>query len=219
MIMPRRKKPSPRQERILQFIREFLEENDLPPTVRDIQTACSISSTSVVDYNLRLLQKEGYIRRRPDVARGIELVGAARSHAANLLRIPVMAHIAAGEPALALDAEGWSSGEPLDTIEVTPDMMGGKRDLYALKVRGTSMIDALVADGDIVLVEPSRQANNGAMVVARLKEENETTLKYLYREGDTVRLQPANEQMEPIYSHAGNVEVQGRVVGVIRLLR
>jgi repressor LexA len=219
MIMPRRKKPSPRQERILQFIREFLEENDLPPTVRDIQTACSISSTSVVDYNLRLLQKEGYIRRRPDVARGIELVGAARSHAANVLRIPVMAHIAAGEPALALDAEGWSSGEPLDTIEVTPDMMGGKRDLYALKVRGTSMIDALVADGDIVLVEPSRQANNGAMVVARLKEENETTLKYLYREGDTVRLQPANEQMEPIYSHAGNVEVQGRVVGIIRLLR
>ncbi len=218
MIMPRRKKLSPRQERILEFIKDFMEANEMPPTVRDIQMACSISSTSVVDYNLRLLQKEGFIRRRPDVARGIELVGMARGHASSLPRIPVLAYIAAGEPALALDAEGWS-GEPMDTIEITPDMVSGKRDLYALKVRGTSMIDALVADGDIVLIEPARQANNGAMVVARLKEENETTLKYLYWEGDMVRLQPANEQMDPIYSHADNVEVQGRVVGVIRLMR
>ncbi len=217
MIMPRRKKLSPRQERIMEFIKDFIEANEMPPTVRDIQMACSISSTSVVDYNLRLLQKEGIIRRRPDVARGIELVGM-RVNAPSLPRIPVLAYIAAGEPALALDAEGWS-GEPMDTIEITPDMVSGKRDLYALKVRGTSMIDALVADGDIVLIEPARQANNGAMVVARLKEENETTLKYLYWEGDMVRLQPANEQMDPIYSHSENVEVQGRVVGVIRLMR
>ena len=81
------------------------------------------------------------------------------------------------------------------------------------------MIDALVADGDIVLVEPAQQAENGAMVVARLKYENETTLKYLYKEGDTVRLQPANEQMDPIYVRADNVEVQGKVVGVIRMIR
>ena len=190
----------------------------MPPTVRDIQIACAISSTSVVDYNLRLLQKDGRIRRKSDVARGIELVGVPPDPESSLPRIPVLAYIAAGEPALALDAEGWS-GEPMDTIEITPDMVSGKRDLYALKVRGTSMIDALVADGDIVLIEPARQANNGAMVVARLKEENETTLKYLYWEGDMVRLQPANEQMDPIYSHADNVEVQGRVVGVIRLMR
>ncbi len=217
MIMPRRKKLSPRQERILEFIKEFIEDNDLPPTVRDIQIGCSISSTSVVDYNLRLLQKEGLIRRKSDVARGIELVGM-RVNAPSLPRIPVLSYIAAGEPALALDAEGWS-GEPMDNIEITPGMVNGKKDLYALKVRGTSMIDALVADGDLVLIEPARQANNGAMVVARLKEENETTLKYLYWEGDMVRLQPANDQMDPIYSHASNVEVQGRVVGVIRIMR
>ena len=217
--MQRRKTPSLRQERILQFIRDFQQENSLPPTVRDIQTACSISSTSVVDYNLRLLHRDGYLRRRPDVARGIELLGELANHASALPRIPVLAYIAAGEPALALDAEGWSSGEPMDTIEITPDMLRGKNDVFALKVRGTSMIDALVADGDIVLVEPAQQAENGAMVVARLKYENETTLKYLYKEGDTVRLQPANEQMEPIYSRADNVEVQGKVVGVIRMMR
>ena len=216
--MLRRKKPSLRQERILQFIRDFQQENGLPPTVRDIQTACSISSTSVVDYNLRLLQREGRLRRRPDVARGIELLDESGNPSSVLPRIPIIAYIAAGEPALALDAEGWSSGEPLDTIEITPDMLRGRASLYALKVRGTSMIDALVADGDIVLVEPTQQADNGAMVVARLKYENETTLKHLYKEGDRVRLQPANSQMDPIYSPAENVEVQGKVVGVIRLM-
>ena len=109
--------------------------------------------------------------------------------------------------------------ESLDTIELPTDMLRGYRNLYALKVRGTSMIDALVDDGDTVLVEPTRQAKNGEMVVARLRLENETTLKRLYQEGDRVRLQPANRQMEPITSPADNVEVQGRVVGVIRMLR
>ena len=97
-------------------------------------------------------------------------------------------------------------------------MLRGKRHLYALKVKGTSMIDALVDEGDIVLVEPLREASNGTMVVARLKLENETTLKRLYHEGDKVRLQPANSQMDPIYCPADNVEVQGRVVGVIRMV-
>ncbi len=220
--MQQKKKLSARQERIVEFIRRFLRENGLPPTVRDIQKACGVSSTSVVDYNLRLLERDGYIRRKPDIARGIELSdepSPAHRGASDSRRVPVIAYIAAGEPLPLVDAEGWAPGEALETIEIPPDMLRDKRPLYALKVKGTSMIDALVDDGDIVLVEPSRQAPNGAMVVARLKVENETTLKRLYHEGDTVRLQPANSQMEPIYSPADNVEVQGRVVGVIRMLR
>ena len=212
---------SARQELMLGFIREFLHDNGLPPTVRDIQKACDISSTSVVDYNLRLLQRDGYLRRRPDVARGIELLdesGAVQRDVPTSRRIPVMAYIAAGEPLPLLDAETWTAVDTLETIEISSDMLSGDRNLYALKVKGTSMIDALVDDGDLVLVEPLREALNGDMVVARLKLENETTLKRLYREGDRVRLQPANSQMEAIYSPADNVEVQGRVVGVIRIL-
>ena len=203
----------------MEFIREFTLDNGLPPTVRDIQYACGISSTSVVDYNLRILQRDGYLRRKPDVARGIELLDEMGNPASGVPRVPVVAYIAAGEPMPLLGAEGWAPEEALETIEVPPEMLKGKKRLYALKVKGNSMIDALVDDGDIVLVEPSRQAANGEMVVARLTLENETTLKRLYHEGDRVRLQPANSQMDPIYCAADNVEVQGRVVGVIRTMR
>jgi repressor LexA len=210
----------PVQGRILDFVRRFLEENGLPPTVRDIQRACGISSTSVVDYNLRRLQRDGYLRRRPDMARGLELLEggkvAVRRPAAQ--RVPLMGYIAAGEPLPLVGSEGWAPEEPLESVDVPPELCQGRQDLYALKVKGSSMIDALVDDGDVVLVEPLRDAPDGAMVVARLKLQNETTLKRLYREGDTVRLQPANRQMEPIYCPAENVEVQGRVVGVIRAL-
>ena len=220
--MQQKKKLTGRRQRILEFIGEFLEENWLPPTIRDIQKACGISSTSVVDYNLRLLQRDGYLRRKPDVARGIELLDETehgRRGVPGIRRVPVIAYIAAGEPLPLVDGEGWSAEEAMETIEIPLNMLPDGQSLYALKVRGTSMIDALVDDGDIVLVDPSRQAPNGAVVVARLKLENETTLKRLYHEGDMVRLQPANSQMAAIHSPADNVEVQGRVVGVIRMLR
>ncbi len=219
--MQQKKKLTAKRERIVDFIRRFMRDNGLPPTVRDIQKACGISSTSVVDYNLRVLQRDGYVRRRPDVARGIELLdGSVPSYrgGSGTRRIPVIAYIAAGEPLPVLDGDGWTTGESLESIEIPPEMLRDKTQLYALKVKGTSMIDALVDDGDIVLVEPSREAPNGDMVVARLKLENETTLKRLYQHGEDVRLQPANSQMEPIYCRADNVEVQGRVVGVIRML-
>ena len=219
--MQQKKKLSARQERILELIRKFLRDNGIPPTIRDIQKACNISSTSVVDYNLRLLQRDGYIRRRADVARGIELPNDAPlgyRDAPSPRQVPVMGYIAAGEPLPLVDGEGWSADEALESIAVPADMVRGNRPLYALRVKGNSMIDALVDDGDIVLVEPSRQAPNGTMVVARLRLENETTLKRLYHEGDRVRLQPANSQMDPIYSAAENVDVQGRVVGVMRTL-
>ncbi len=206
------KQISSKQKRILSFLRKFLEERDYPPTVRDILKGCGISSTSVVDYNLKILEREGYIRRDREVSRGIELLGREKRR---LLPVPVIGNIAAGEPIPVPDSDAWKM-EPLDTVEVSSEIVHGKGDVFALRVKGTSMIDALINDGDIVLMQQANTAEDGDMVAAWLKAEEETTLKRLYRERDRIRLQPANSAMEPIYAAPGNVEVQGKVIGVIR---
>jgi repressor LexA len=216
--MPLRKKPSPRQLGIMEFVRRFVAENSLPPTVRDIQTACGISSTSVVDYNLRLLQRDGYLNRRPDVARGIELLDEEGRPTSGIRPIPIVGYIAAGQPLPDVSSDTWGSDAPLGTIELPPTMVRSSSSIFALKVKGMSMIDAFIDDGDVVLVEPVQHVEDGQMVVAWLKLEQEATLKKLYHEGERIRLQPANSQMEPIYSHTANVEVQGRVAGVIRIM-
>ena len=213
-----RKELSLRQKGILEFIRQFTRDNNLPPTVRDIQASCRISSTSVVDYNLRLLQRDGYLNRRPDVARGIELVNESGRPASSLPRIPIVGYIAAGEPLPVFAAERSSAEDGLGTVSPPPEMLRSNLPHYALRVKGLSMVDAFVTDGDVLLVEKVAQAENGNMVVAWLRLEEEATLKLFYHEGDRIRLQPANSQMEPIYSPASNVEVQGKVVGVIRMV-
>jgi len=200
---------------MLKFVQEFMAENSLPPTVRDIQKACNISSTSVVDYNLRILQREGFLRRRPEVARGIELLDRKGRAAGFLPQVPVLGYIAAGEPLPGPSNDGWTE-EPLETIEVPRYLADSKKNLYALRVKGTSMIDALIDDGDLVLVQPAQDVKNGDMVVAWLKLEQETTLKRIYKEGSQVRLQPANSKMKPIYTNASNVETRGKVVAVLR---
>lgn len=115
-------------------------------------------------------------------------------------------------------AEGWSGGEPLDTLELSEFLTQGRHDLYALRVRGQSMIDALIDDGDVVVLQPIQQVRSGDMVVAWLKLEEEATLKRFYHEGDRIQLQPANSQMGPIYVDPANLEIQGRVVAVLRQL-
>jgi repressor LexA len=210
-----KKKLSARQQGMLKFVQEFMAENSLPPTVRDIQKACNISSTSVVDYNLRILQREGFLRRRPEVARGIELLDRKGRAAGFLPQVPVLGYIAAGEPLPGPSNDGWTE-EPLETIEVPRYLADSKKNLYALRVKGTSMIDALIDDGDLVLVQPAQDVKNGDMVVAWLKLEQETTLKRIYKEGSQVRLQPANSKMKPIYTNASNVETRGKVVAVLR---
>ena len=211
-----RKKLSPRRQRILEFINEFIQENGIPPTVRDIQRACDVSSTSVVDYNLRLLERDGYLNRRPDVARGIELLDDEGQPVSNSPKVPIVGSIAAGLPLPVFSTEDSASSREFDTIEVSPDLTRRYGALFALSVKGTSMIDALIDDGDIVVIQPGQHANNGDMVVAWLKINEEATLKKFYLEGDQVRLQPANSQMEPIYCSAADVEVKGKVVSVIR---
>jgi repressor LexA len=202
---------SHKQQAILEFMREFLDDHDYPPSIRDIQDGCDISSTSVVDYNLKALEQKGYIRRDREVSRGIELLdgGKRRTRA---IAVPIMGTIAAGQPIPTLSPD---QVDPDNVIEATEEMVRGRKEVYALKVRGTSMIDALVNDGDIVILEATQSADDGDMVAAWLKKEEEATLKKFYREGDRIRLQPANSTMKPIFTAADNVEVQGRVLATI----
>jgi repressor LexA len=198
---------SPKQQSILRFIREFIRDKDYPPSIRDIQEACGISSTSVVDYNLKALERLGHIRRDREVSRAIELVGRRRMRS-----IPVVGQIAAGQPIDVPAPDSWGPQEFEDDIEVPEEITAGKDNVFALRVKGTSMIDALVNDGDVVLMEQTSAAQNGDMVAVWLKDRQETTLKKIYFEGDRVRLQPANVTMDPIYVDAGEVEVQGRIL-------
>ena len=214
--MTMRKRLPRRRQQILDFIQDFISENGIPPTVRDVQRACDISSTSVVDYNLKILDRDGYLNRRPDVARGIELLDQEGQPVSNAPRVQIVGGIAAGLPIPVFSTEEAASSEEFDTIEVSPDLPRRHGKLYGLTVQGTSMIDALIDDGDVVIIKPAREASNGEMVVAWLKDQEEATLKKFYLEGEQVRLQPANSQMEPIYSPAANVEVHGKVVTVIR---
>ena len=210
------KELSRRQRSILDYIDGFLAENDYPPTIRDIQHELNISSTSVVDYNLKVLESKGLIRRNRNISRGIELVGRS-SPRSNIVAIPLIGQIAAGQPIPVPDDSG--SIEAAETIDVSSDFLPDRgRDLFALRVKGHSMVDSLINDGDIVLLRRQETCENGETVAVWLREEKETTLKRFYLEGEQVRLQPANVTMDPIYTTSDNVDIQGKLVTVVRAL-
>ena len=205
---------SERQNAMLKFIREFVHRHGYPPSIRDIAAAVGISSTSVVDYNLRILEKEGYLRRAPDVSRGLELLAEiGEPQPSRVVEVPIVGRIAAGEPIEAI-------AERNETMPMGADL--ATEGCYALQVKGKSMIEDLIDDGDLVVVRPQDSANNGDIVVALLLDgaapEGVATLKRLYRERGRVRLQPANSSMEPIYVDPAALRVQGRVVAVVRQL-
>ncbi|KAB8141499.1 transcriptional repressor LexA [Chloroflexia bacterium SDU3-3] len=208
---------SQRQTEILQYIQSFVEENGYPPAIRQIQDELSISSTSVVAYNLKALEQKGHLKREGKVSRGIKIPQLAP--AAVQIRtggqVPLLGIITAGQP---LPDPEITSPTEAELISVPEAVAPAERlqDVYALKVRGYSMIDALINDGDIVLLRYQETAENGQMVAARIQDENAVTLKIFYNEGNRVRLQPANVTMDPIYVSPGNVRIEGRVVGVIR---
>ncbi|OGO37288.1 MAG: repressor LexA [Chloroflexi bacterium RBG_16_57_8] len=208
------RKPSPKQQKIVDFIRGFRAERHYPPTVRDIVNGCKISSTSVVAYNLNLLEKAGIIRRYSGISRGIELLEEMVRE--GVRKVPLIGQIAAGAPIPVPAADTWNTTATSETVEVTEDMARGKEDIYALKVKGSSMVDALINDGDLVLMQYTNSVENGETAAVWLKAEKEATLKKVYREPSRVRLQPANSLMKPIYTDPDNVEIQGKVVGVIR---
>nr|MBC7245770.1 transcriptional repressor LexA [Chloroflexota bacterium] len=212
---------SPRQKNILDFIRKFVQENGYPPTIREIGRAANISSTSVVNYNLNILQAKGYIQRDREISRGVKLVGRSTLEQElvfdqDIVRVPVLGRIVASEP-VPIPDETFSPLDVDESIALTRDIVQEQGPIYALQVKGDSMIDALIYDGDIVIMKAQKEAQNGDLVAAWLKTEKETTLKRFYWESkNRVRLQPANPNLDPIYVHPANLEIQGKVIAVIR---
>ncbi len=197
-----------RQRDILNFIREFQKERGIAPTHREICDHFGFSSYGTVYKHLSLLEKKGLIRRDWNQKRGVELVEKpepARESTPNVRELPLFGYIAAGRP-LEVDLSD-------ETIAV-PQHLTTRGENFVLKVRGDSMVEDGILDGDLVIIARREEAGNGEMVVANVN--GEVTLKRLYREGERVRLQPANSMMSPIYASARDVAVQGIVVGLMR---
>ena len=207
-----------RQQLILDFIRVFHAANMYPPTIRKIGRGVGVASTSVVSYNLDKLRDAGWINREGRVSRGLQLVHkpVRRVPARGaLVTVPIAGRIFASVP-VPMPAAA-ASFAPDETIDLPRSMVGDAEDLFALQVRGDSMIDAMVGNGDIVVMKRTQIARNGDLVAVWLRREEETTLKHFFVEASgRIRLQPANPKMKPIYAHAKNIEVQGRVVLVLR---
>ena len=209
------KKLSDKQRRIITFIDRFLNDMGYPPSIRDIQSGCDISSTSVVDYNLKILEEQGHIQRHAEVSRGIRLLSRPAGAGA-LVAVPVIGTIAAGEPIPVPAPDTWDIAAVSETMGVPAELTRGRENIYALRVKGLSMVDALINDGDIVLMQHVNAVENGEMAAVWLKSEKEATLKKVYVESRRIRLQPANRQMKPLYADLDNVEIQGRVIAVVR---
>lgn len=233
--MPRKRSKtlSERQKRILEVLERFQDSNGYPPSIREICEKTDISSTSVVNYYLDQLEDMGYIERDRRVSRGVRVlkpldemanavsapVKQAAQAVGDLLRIPMLGRITAGQltPIPSSDFAYYDPESGIDIVrsQLPPREKGS--DLFALEVQGDSMIDAMVNDGDIVIMKPAHEARNGEMVAIWLRDSNETTLKYFYLENGQVRLQPANPTMEPIFiKDPSVVEIRGKVVMVIR---
>jgi repressor LexA len=208
---------SERQERMLEFIGDFIREYRFPPTIRQIGEEVGISSTSVVKYNLDALERKGYIERDREISRGIRLVEEFAERMAEVIQVPLLGRIAAGTPIPVPDSDFSPFGFDT-TIELTRDIVKDATGIYALEVQGESMIDALIHDGDIVLMRHQERVENGELAAVWLRDQEETTLKRFYLEGNRVRLQPANPTMGPMFYPASNVEVKGKVLCVIRQL-
>lgn len=223
---------SQRHKRILVFLERYQEDYGFPPSIREIGENTEISSTSVVNYYLNQLEEMKYITRQSNVSRGIRLLKnlggevsqtfkRASDALADLISVPLVGNIVAGEP-MPVPSSDFNYYDPESGIDIARSLLPAHdraEQLYALKVQGDSMIDAMVNDGDIVIMKKVDRARNGEMVAIWLSDRDETTLKYFYLENGRVRLQPANPLMKPIIlDDPSIVEVQGKVVLVIRQL-
>jgi repressor LexA len=227
---------SERHLKILEFLKAFQEKHGYSPSIRQIGDSIGVKSTSLIDYYLHQLENLGYINREGRVSRSIRItepVYSAKPAATltktvrevsetlrDVLSIPIYGVIVAGQPIPMPPTDGTSYFDPESSIDVVRSMLPRNErpsELFALEVRGDSMIDAMVNDGDIVILRPAKEARNGEMVAVWLDDRDETTLKYFYREGNRVRLQPANATMQPIYiEDPSHLRIMGKVVMVIR---
>ncbi len=222
-----------RHKQILAVIEAYREEHGYAPSYREICAQTDITSTSMVNYYLEQLEEMGYIERKENISRSLKITRAVGEKAnqigdhfktavqeiADSLSIPVVGRIAASEP-IPIPETDFSLFDAESMIDVPESLIPrnvDKTTLFALEVDGESMIDAMVNDGDVIIMRPAREAANGEMVAVRIKDQNETTLKHFYHEGNRVRLQPANPTMDPIYvDPTSEIEIQGKVVLVIR---
>jgi repressor LexA len=228
MARKRSKTLSDRQKKILEVLAKFQVDYGYPPSIREICDQADISSTSVVNYYLDQLENMGYIERDGRVSRGIRLlrsgdgdglVAGVRQAVDDLLRIPIVGRIFASKP-VPMPGTDFSYFDADHMVDVARSMLPARekgQDLFALEVQGDSMIDAMINEGDIVIMKKVGEAINGELVAIWLRDREETTLKHFYLENGRVRLQPANPAMEPIFiEDPTTVEIQGKVVMVIR---
>lgn len=207
-----------RHQKILEYLNDRMSIG-YPPSIREIGEAVGITSTSVVTYYLKQLSEMGLIERDAKFSRAVRLTDPVSK---DLVKVPVLGPIAAGEPMLvpAPGVNYLGIGNEMDAVDVARSLLptGEKgSELFALKVKGESMIDAMINDGDIVIMKPAIKASNGEMVAIWLPNRDETTLKYFFKEKDGYRLQPANPTMKPIMiNKAEPLEIKGKVVMVIR---
>lgn len=195
-----------RQGEILDFIKQQIQSRGSAPTLRQIADAIGVSSLATVHEHLTALENKGLIKRKPGKTRSIELTKAPSNFIEEGLEIPILGFIAAGAP-----IEPYT--DPNATLLISPSFVSGKKRVYVLQVRGESMIEEQIRDGDYVVVEQSEQARNGDIVVALL-DNGMATLKRFFKETTRIRLEPANAKMSPIF--VKNVKIQGKVVGLIR---
>lgn len=229
---------SERHRKIMEFLTKFQEDNGYSPSIRQIGDSIDVKSTSLVDYYLNQLQEMGYIEREDRISRSIRvlqpiysspsitaMVGDAVHKAGNMLAdlvsIPVAGRIVASAP-LPMPTSDLSYYDSETSVEIARSLLPTRdvSDLFALEVSGDSMIDAMINDGDIVVMKKAQSANNGEMVAVWLDDKDETTLKYFYKESNRIRLQPANPNMGPIYvDNPKSLRIMGKVVMVIRQIK
>lgn len=195
-----------RQRQIVDFLAQYIQKNGYSPTLQEIAEALDVSSLATVHEHLQALQRKKVIRKQDGAIRGIELIDRTFLRLTESLDLPLMGYIAAGQPIQPYT-------DPNATFKVSPEMVSGKKRAYVLHVKGDSMIEDGILDGDYVVIEAQDEVKDGDIVVALL-DNGLATLKRFYKETTRVRLEPANSSMRPIY--AKNVKIQGRCVGLIR---
>lgn len=195
-----------RQRQIVDFIAQYIQKSGYSPTLREIAESIGVSSLATVHEHLQALERKKIIKKHEGAVRGIELIDRTFLRTTESIDLPLLGYIAAGNP-----IEPYS--DDTATFKVSPEMISGKKRSYVLQVKGQSMIEDHIDDGDYVVIEETQDIKDGDIVVALL-DNGLATLKRIYREVTRVRLEPANSSMSPIYTT--NIQVQGRVVGLIR---
>jgi repressor LexA len=223
---------SERHKKILVFLSQFQQNNGYSPSIREIGDSISVKSTSLVDYYLNQLEEMGYISRDNRVSRSIRVLKQLQTAAGvvrqvgqrleELVSIRKLGRIVAGEP-IPVPASDLDYFGPEDGVDIARSLLPAREklsELFALEVQGESMIDAMINDGDIIIMKPAQEASNGEMVAVWLGDRDETTLKYFYKEKNRIRLQPANPTMGPIYvDNPQSLRIMGKVVMVIRQVK